>query len=196
MTSRDTFHDPSGPPLPPGEDLPEQDGIQAIENSLRVVLAALRKMPPQPMFKPNLIGLLIDTAISCLHYTPARSTVTTPDTSDGFHTFRELYAHRHALFLLLLTWAPPQAAPWWSRRHDRQQEETGIGLMFDGYVIAGLETPVGAVTYHLPESYADTLAAIPGVRELAYAPRWDGHSPADVVQRLLDTVREVSEADL
>jgi hypothetical protein len=213
MTHRDTFHDPSGPPLPPGEDFgpdtgdnpagppeaapaPEQDGARAIEASLRTVLAAVRKMPPQPMFRPNLIEMLVDASIACLHYAPARSMVTSPDTSDGYHTFRELYAHRHALFLLLLCWAPPQAAPWWSRKHDRDQESTGLGCMFPGYVIAGLETPCGQITYHLPESYADALAAIPGVKEYGYAPRWDGHSANDVVQRLLDTVRDASEADL
>lgn len=113
--------------------------------------------------------------------TPTRSTAVSPDTSDGFHTFRELYQHRHSLFLLLLRWCPSQAQPWWSRQH-----HPGGEPMFPGYVIAGLETPHGPISYHLPEDWANILIAA-GVTELPAAPPWDGHTSDDVIERLQET---------
>lgn len=116
---------------------------------------------------------------------PTRSTATTPDTSDGFHTFRELYQHRHSLFLLLLRMAPPVASPWWSAQHHPDADQP----MFPGYVIAGMETPHGPISYHLPEDWSHALIAA-GIPQLPAAPPWDGHTPDDVVDRLQQTAME------
>ncbi len=111
---------------------------------------------------------------------------TLPDTSDGYHTFRELYAHRHALFLLLLKVLSdhPTAQPWWSRKH-----HLGGAPMYDGYVVAGIELPNGPITYHLPDTYVPHLQAT-GIREERNAPQWDGHTSSDVVNRLLYAVND------
>ena len=53
--------------------------------------------------------------------------------------------------------------------------------MFDRYFIAGIRLPEGMITYHLPIELWDLLE----VEELGAAPAWDGHSAADVVDRLL-----------
>jgi len=91
------------------------------------------------------------------------------DTSDGYHTFNELYEHRHTLFALVCK----TFGGWKSRLHDD-------GTMFEGWFIAGVDTPQGQATYHLPLPWWDRYE----VRELPKAPKWDGHSPSDVLTRL------------
>lgn len=94
------------------------------------------------------------------------------EVSDGYHTFNELYMHRHALFLALAKRCP--ALTWKSRRH-----QDGKGL--PGWFIGGINLPAGVVTYHLPEQFFNTF---PGI-ELDFAPKWDGHTSKDVIARLL-----------
>lgn len=92
------------------------------------------------------------------------------DLSDGHHTFKELYEHRHVLFAVICSIA---AACWKSKLHSD-------GTMFDGWFIAGLETLEGVVTYHLPLEWWGEFPAI----EVDRAPEWDGHTSQDVVKRL------------
>jgi hypothetical protein len=99
--------------------------------------------------------------------------------SDGYHTFDELYAHRCALFVALMAASPDIA--WASPLHS---DGTGIR----GWIIAGMDLPTGMITYHLPTSF-DTLLLDAGVRILERAPAWDGHTSADVVERLTAWVR-------
>jgi hypothetical protein len=109
---------------------------------------------------------------------------TSLDTSDGRHTFRELYAHRHAMFLLLLKCVPRTAQPWWSRKHHLAGPE-----MRHNHVVAGLELPNGPVAYYLPTRYIPYLKAT-GIPELSNAPQWDGHTPSDAEERLLLAVND------
>lgn len=95
--------------------------------------------------------------------------------SDGFHTFAELYDHRHALFIALAR--SNRHLAWRSREHSDGKP------MFEGYFIAGISLPTGQISYHLPVALWDHLGDLEdnGVEQPAY----DGHSPSDVVQRLL-----------
>ena len=93
--------------------------------------------------------------------------------SDGYHTFDELYEHRHRLFIALAMSHPELS--WKSRLHDD-------GTYMQGWFIAGMELPSGMITYHLPDRLWTDLA----VHEEAMARLWDGHTPDDVVQRLRD----------
>lgn len=96
------------------------------------------------------------------------------NTSDGYHTFKELYDHRIALYIALMRANP--GISWKSERH-------ADGSKWDGWFIAGMTLPTGAITYHLPISDWKYLRRT--VKTLDRAPEWDGHTPADVVQRLL-----------
>ena len=93
------------------------------------------------------------------------------DVSDGYHTFRELYAHRFALFLAL---ARALGTAWRARQH-------ADGTMFEGWFIVGLTLPTGQITYHLPLAEWETTGFM---HTATRAPAWDGHTPADVVKRL------------
>ena len=104
------------------------------------------------------------------------------DVSDGYHTFGELYEHRHALYLNLVALLDDDEITWKSKLHDD-------GTMFPDFFIAGMDLPVGKVTYHLPLRYWDHCAG----RILGNAPEYDGHTPDDCLQRLFKMVGIVRE---
>lgn len=96
----------------------------------------------------------------------------TGDTSDGFHTFDELYRHRAVLFSFIVTCFP--GASWKSRRHHD-------GTMYDGMFIVGIETPWGQATYHYD---VDKCWDMFPCQELDRAPEWDGHTPDQAIERI------------
>ena len=105
--------------------------------------------------------------------------VITGETSDGYHTFNELYHHRAVLFSVIVKAFPDHA--WKSRKHHD-------GTMYDGMFIVGIETPDGQAKYHYDiEPYWDMFQC----KELEYAPEWDGHTPAQAIARIgkLEPVR-------
>lgn len=92
--------------------------------------------------------------------------------SDGYHTFNELYHHRAILFSVICNSIPDKA--WKSKLHD-------TGDMYDGMFIVGIETPEGQATYHYDiEPYWDMFK----VKELEKAPKWDGHTPQEAIERI------------
>jgi len=101
--------------------------------------------------------------------------------SDGYHTFNELYEHRHALCLALMKAMPEH---WWfSKRHHDGELCFGDGDWFIvGATLPGI--PCGEVTYHLPSrlwEHANTT----GATRLEHGRLWDGHTSEDVTARLL-----------
>lgn len=98
------------------------------------------------------------------------------DAYDGKHSMSELYDHRCILFVKLLR-AYPELS-WRARRHhdaDNIQCQTG-------FFLAGIETPDGPVTYHLPDSMWSSLDGIDST--IDKAPRHDGHGSQDALRRL------------
>lgn len=105
--------------------------------------------------------------------------------SDGYHTMDELYDHRVALFIALCRHMhellgmenPGKFKIWRSKNHDDGEPAFG-GTWF----VMGIGTKEGQqITYHIPiaqwheTDFADTLER---------APRWDGHTSYDVLNRL------------
>ena len=96
----------------------------------------------------------------------------TGETSDGYHTFNELYHHRAVLFSVIVNNYKDLA--WKSVRHHD-------GTMYDGMFIVGIDTPDGQATYHYDiNPYWDMFKC--RVRE--FAPEWDGHTPAQAIERI------------
>ena len=105
--------------------------------------------------------------------------VITGETSDGYHTFNELYHHRAALFSVIIKACSGKA--WKAKKHED-------GSMYDGMFIVGVETPDGQATYHYDiDPYWEMFKC----RELEYAPKWDGHTPQEAIERIgkLEPVR-------
>ncbi|UBH07861.1 hypothetical protein [Macrococcus armenti] len=94
--------------------------------------------------------------------------VRTKNISDGYHTFGQLYHDRAVLFAVICNTYKDKA--WKSKLHDD-------GTMFDDMFIVGVETPEGQYTYHYHiEPYWDMY----DVKEVEFAPTWDGHTHEDV----------------
>lgn len=90
-------------------------------------------------------------------------------TSDGYHTFDELYYHRMVLFSVICNQNKEKA--WKSWLHDD-------GTMYDDYFIVGIETKEGQYSYHYHKSEWEYF----DVKELEFAPKWDGHMPHDITR--------------
>lgn len=90
---------------------------------------------------------------------------------DGYHTWNELYEHRHQLFLALCR----LNGGWRSMKH-------ADGTMYDGWFIVGTENAdLRPITYHLPIRLWNECD---NVDTLPLAPEWDGYTSQDVLERL------------
>lgn len=101
----------------------------------------------------------------------------TGKTSDGYHTFDELYDHRITLYIALcrILKQTNKQVVWRSAKHS-----DGRGI--DDWFVLGIGRIKGAqITYHLPMSrWPETEFA----ETLELAPEFDGHTPADVLDRI------------
>lgn len=110
--------------------------------------------------------------------------------SDGFHTLDEVYEHRISLFIALCkvqgtfsqfatALSPDKRGHkvWRSKKHHADDKP-----MYEGWFVMGINVEDGKqITYHLPLwRWEETNF----VEELECAPKWDGHTPADVLERL------------
>ena len=103
---------------------------------------------------------------------PTLGPTITGETSDGYHTFNELYHHRAVLFSVIVRDHPDIA--WKSKTHHD-------GTMYDGMFIVGVDTPEGQATYHYDiDPYWDMFDC----KELDSAPEWDGHTPDQAIARI------------
>ena len=96
----------------------------------------------------------------------------TGDTSDGYHTFNELYDHRAKLFSVIVQCFKDRA--WKSKFHHD-------GTMYEGMFIVGIETSQGQATYHYD---IDPYWSVFDCKELDRAPEWDGHTPEQAISRI------------
>lgn len=96
----------------------------------------------------------------------------TGETSDGYHTFNELYHHRAVLFSVIVRDHPELA--WKSKMHHD-------GTMYDNMFIVGIDTPTGQATYHYD---IDPYWEMFDCKELERAPEWDGHTPYQAIERI------------
>ncbi len=100
------------------------------------------------------------------------------ETSDGYHTFNELYEHRIQLWITLCRelWVSRENVEqlaWRSKLHSD-------GSSLEGWFVLGVGHNT-QITYHVPlERWDDCGFAA----TLERAPTFDGHTSADVLQRL------------
>lgn len=95
--------------------------------------------------------------------------------SDGYHTFGELYEHRHFLFIALMASHPELS--WCSMSHSDGTK------CYDGYFIAGINPGIYGgrqISYHLPVRLWDIVNSVCNGEQ----PEYDGHASQDVVDTL------------
>jgi len=99
----------------------------------------------------------------------------TENTSDGYHTFKELYEHRITLYIALCRQWESNISVWRSKLHSD-------GSSYESWFILGIDKQKDKqITYHLPnDKWNDTSFA----ETLEKAPEFDGHTSADVLKRI------------
>lgn len=108
---------------------------------------------------------------------------------DGYHTFEELYDHRITLFITLCRHLhellgmenPGKFLVWRSKNHSDGEPAFG-GAWF----LLGIGTGEGnQITYHIPiERWSETDFVGLNDGDLEKAPKFDGHTSQDVIERL------------
>ena len=93
-------------------------------------------------------------------------------TSDGYHTFNELYEHRHVLFLMFFRNAFLMGAKTWVELDPDMPD----------WFLAGADLPPGQVSYHLPMRLFDMTQG--HVSKNYERKPYDGYSSKDVLHRL------------
>lgn len=112
-----------------------------------------------------------------------RELAVTENTSDGYHTFKELYEFRKLYNAALFN--------EWSRQglynvHKSKRHSTGELCFGAGWFIVVAELPTGQISNHYELKDWDLFRC----REQALANVWDGHTAQDVAQRLLALLKE------
>lgn len=102
-------------------------------------------------------------------------------TSDGYHTFNELYEHRNLLFINMCRMYVDEhgSGVWWNRNGG-----------YEGYFCLYFESYYKQISYHIPDKYLGCMKETPGERcAIEYQEcEWDGHTSKDVLDRLLERV--------
>jgi hypothetical protein len=100
----------------------------------------------------------------------------TKDISDTYHTIGELYDHRTiltaSLFNVLRGYTEIKVVK--SRKHYD-------GTMFDGMFIVVAMLSTGMISYHYNIEFWDYFS----LEEVVSAPKWDGHTANDTMDRLV-----------
>lgn len=159
-----------------------------LEYRVREVLSGLRRPAPFDLVSPDEHDELIEMeerafdtivrqTLSLIMEEVRAAKIVTGETSDGYHTFNELYEFRllynAALFNEFAKAGKIEVSKSW--RHS-----DGELCFGGGWFVVTAELPTGQITNHYKSKYW-SLFNIPA---LEWAPEWDGHTANDVAERL------------
>lgn len=99
----------------------------------------------------------------------------TEDTSDGWHSFKDLYHHRALLFSVIVHNYKDMC---WKSKHHHDGKE------LDWNFIVGIDTPWGQASYHYGMDYWDMFDC----KVLERAPYYDGYTADESVARIAKLV--------
>lgn len=113
------------------------------------------------------------------------SSISVGKLSDRYHTFDELYHHRALLFASLCMTTFKDKV-WKSLLHDDPENNP----MYNGMFIVGVDTPFGQASYHYDiYPYWNKFK----VKEVEKAPKFDGHTPSEAIDRLYKYAMKIAE---
>lgn len=104
------------------------------------------------------------------------------DTSDGYHTFRELYEYRllyNAAFANLYAEKYPYRVV---KSHRHSDGELCFG---GGWFIVMIDLPTGQISNHYENKDWNLFKCM----EIENAPEWDGHTPQQAAERLKEYLK-------
>jgi len=105
----------------------------------------------------------------------------TEDTSDGYHTFKELYEYRKLYNAGMFNLLPKNFNVHKSKRHS-----DGELCFGGGWFIVMATLPTGQISNHYELKDWDLFKC----EERELADEWDGHTPEDVAKRIKDYLIE------
>lgn len=108
----------------------------------------------------------------------------TEDTSDGYHTFGQLYYQRMVLFATLVQEHKDCAWKTWNH-------EDGKPCFGGGWFLVTIDTPKGAYGYHFEKKYWNLFDC----PELPRAKHWDGYTEKDAKRLFSLNGYKVSDDD-
>lgn len=110
--------------------------------------------------------------------------------SDGYHTFDELYEHRIILYIALckkiqrFKYSGDQRNQFGDEKIVWASTKHHDGSKFEDWFILGINKEKGKqITYHIPAKYWSEVCEFADV--LKKAPKFDGHTAQDVLERLI-----------
>lgn len=141
------------------------------------------------MTEPYQIEPMTELALSRATVDALMKKLEAGELSDGAHTHNELYEHR-----MWLTIHAMEAWKWWSgfeavKSHRHADGELCFG---GGWFIVMVKLPAGWISYHYEDKYWDLFA----VPEAETPPEYDGHTPADVVDRMRLSTGQIKLANV
>lgn len=108
----------------------------------------------------------------------------TENTSDGYHTFKELYEFRKVYNAALFNeWA----AQGKYGVHKSKKHHDGEDCFGGGWFIVSATLPTGQISNHYELKEWDLFKC----EEKPLAEKWDGHTPNDVIKRLTNLNKNV-----
>lgn len=138
---------------------------------------------------------VVDALIDFIHQ-DREAHAPTEDTSDGYHTFKELYLYRmlyNAAFfnsLKTVSGSSESGQPYWFDVHKSWNHNDGELCFGGGWFIVMATLPTGQVSNHYEAKWWDIF----NIPEYPVADKWDGHTPEEAAERLLKFLRgEASE---
>lgn len=139
---------------------------------------------PNPMYKHQMPTEVLKDEIAEM-----KRQLAAGEASDGAHTHNELYEHR-----MWLTIHAIEAWSWWSGFEAVKSRKHADGeLCFGGgWFIVMVKLPAGWISYHYEDQYWDLFH----VPEAELPPEYDGHTPADVVNRMRLSRGQVALANI
>lgn len=119
--------------------------------------------------------LFVDSVIALID--SAKREGITGDTSDGYHTFNELYDYRRVYNAKLFNeWALREKYDV----HKSWKHSDGNDCFGGGWFVVVAELPTGQITNHYEAKYWDDFA----IPEKPTANKYDGHTPQEVLDRI------------
>ena len=101
----------------------------------------------------------------------------TGDTSDGYHTFNELYEYRMLYNALLFNeWAKQGLY----NVHKSNKHSDGQFCFGGGWFVVSADTPAGQITNHYEDKHWNKFK----ISHRPTAVEWDGHTPEQAAKRL------------
>ena len=101
--------------------------------------------------------------------------------SDGYHTFKELYEFRRLYNAAFVKASKGKLKSFKSRKHSNGD------LCFGGeYFVVVTQLPTGQISNHYKNKYYNSFAA----KYVPFAPKYDGHTSTDVINRLNEFIKK------